>query len=65
MPRIKWDADMEDFDSPEFEPMRRDNSPVSGRHDMQRRAEDGINRGRKAEQIRAERRNAEGRKYFI
>lgn len=38
-----WD----DEDYSTFEPMRRDMNPVSGKHDLQRRSENGINRHRK------------------
>ena len=42
------DVDFEDMDEPTFEPIRRSTEPVSGKHDLQRRAENGINRFRKA-----------------
>lgn len=42
------DLDFEDMDEPTFEPIRRSAEPVSGKHDLQRRAENGINRFRKA-----------------
>lgn len=35
-----------------FEPIRRNTDPVSGKHDMQRRAENGINRFRKNRQAK-------------
>lgn len=42
------DVDFEDMDDPTFEPIRRSSAPVSDRHVNQRRAENGINRFRKA-----------------
>lgn len=42
------DVDFEDMDEPTFEPIRRSTEPVNGKHDLQRRAENGINRFRKA-----------------
>ena len=42
------DLDFEDMDEPTFEPIRKSAEPVSGKHDLQRRAENGINRYRKA-----------------
>jgi hypothetical protein len=42
------DVDFEDMDEPTFEPIRRSAEPVNGKHDLQRRAENGINRFRKA-----------------
>lgn len=42
------DMDFDDIDIPAFEPIRRSSDPVSGKQDMQRRAENGINRFRKA-----------------
>lgn len=47
MPGIDWEA-LEDDDTPRVQRIRRNTSPVSGRHDMQRRAENGRNRIRKA-----------------
>lgn len=41
------DVDFEDMDEPRFEPIRRSTEPVSGRHDLQRRSENGANRFRK------------------
>jgi len=32
---------------PSYEPTRRDQKPVSGKHDLQRRSENGMNRFRK------------------
>lgn len=46
------DIDFEDMDAPAFEPIRRSTEPVSGKHDLQRRAENGINRYRKARQAK-------------
>lgn len=48
MPRIEWNYDEDDMDEPMFEPIRRASEPVSDRHVNQRRAENGINRFRKA-----------------
>jgi hypothetical protein len=46
------DIDFEDMDEPTFEPIRRSAEPVSGKHDLQRRAENGINRFRKARTLK-------------
>jgi hypothetical protein len=40
--------DFDEVDEPIFEPVRRSTEPVNGKHDLQRRAENGINRFRKA-----------------
>jgi hypothetical protein len=55
MPRIIVTADMLDDCCDElnnFEPIRRNTDPVSGRHDMQRRAENGGNRYRKERKLK-------------
>lgn len=44
------DIDFDDMDEPTFEPIRRSTEPVNGKHDFQRRAENGVNRYRKARQ---------------
>ena len=46
MPRLNL-AYLDLDELPSFEPTRRDQSPVSGKHDLQRRAENGINRFRR------------------
>lgn len=46
------ELDFDDMDEPTFEPIRRSTEPVSGKHDLQRRAENGINRYRKARQAK-------------
>jgi hypothetical protein len=46
------ELDFEDMDEPTFEPIRRSQEPVSGKHDLQRRAENGINRFRKARTLK-------------
>jgi hypothetical protein len=51
MPRINiQDFDFEDYEAPSVEPIRRSTEPVNGKHDLQRRAENGINRFRKDRQ---------------
>ena len=47
MPKIRFDELDEMDELPMYEPTRRDQNPVSGKHDLQRRAECGINRFRK------------------
>lgn len=48
------DLDFDEVDDPTFEPMRRSQEPVSGKHDLQRRSENGINRFRKARKAKEE-----------
>jgi hypothetical protein len=49
MPRLNLQhLDFDEVDKPIFEPVRRSTEPVNGKHDLQRRAENGINRFRKA-----------------
>ena len=49
MPRINWlELNEDEQNDPTFEPIRRSSEPVSDRHVNQRRAENGINRFRKA-----------------
>lgn len=54
MPRINvYDLDLDELDSePLFEPIRRDNSPVSDRQPTQRLAEDRKNHYRKIRQLK-------------
>ena len=59
MPRIDIrDFDFDDYEQPMVEPIRRNQDPVNGKHDLQRRAENGINRYRKARQAKENVRNA-------
>ena len=46
------DVDFDEMDEPTFEPIRRSQEPVNGKHDFQRRAENGVNRYRKARQAK-------------
>jgi len=49
VPRINWlELNEDEQNDPTFEPIRRSSEPVSDRHVNQRRAENGINRFRKA-----------------
>jgi len=53
MPRIRWqDIIDDDVDLPTFESIRTNSDPVNGKHDMQRRSENAINRFRKLDNRR-------------
>lgn len=59
MPRIAIPDSWEDLDDEEFttsfekfSPSRKPMDPVSGKHDLQRRAECGVNRHRKNKEVR-------------
>ncbi len=48
MPRINhYELDLEDFDAPSVEPIRRNTDHVNAHHDLLRRTENAINRHRK------------------
>jgi hypothetical protein len=51
--------DFEDDETPSSEPIRRDNKPVSGRHDLQRRSENAKNRFRKLRNEKENKRNSD------
>lgn len=59
MPRISIPVDLDELEDDDmfgtferFTPSRKPMDPVSGRHDLQRRAECGVNRHRKNKEVR-------------
>lgn len=50
------DIDFDEMDEPTFVPIRKSQDPVNGKHDLQRRSENGINRFRKERKLKEDNR---------